>query len=70
MQVEQCCSGALILHWKLESIRKLRIPILPLSKMKAIAELVVCSKDKMHQSAKLLEQAKSRVEQLIEEGVK
>lgn len=68
MQVEQCCSGALILHWKLESIRKLRIPILPLPKMQAIAELVACSKDKMRQSEKLFEKAKSRVEQLIEEG--
>jgi len=36
--------------------------------MQAIAELVACSKDKMRQSEKLFEKAKSRVEQLIEEG--
>lgn len=70
MQVEQECSGALILHWKPSSIRKLRIPLLPLGKMQEIVDLVIQSKQSQRESAQLLDQAKSRVEQLIEEAVR
>lgn len=66
MQIEQECSGALILHWKPSSIRKLKIPLLSLEKMKQISELVVESKRSMYESKKLLEEAKLRVEELIE----
>jgi len=69
MQVEQECSGALILHWKPSSIRKLRIPLLPNGRMREIAGLALKSKKLQRQSAQLLEQAKFRVEQLIYEAV-
>ena len=68
MQVEQECSGALILHWKPSSIRKLRIPLLSKPKMQEIADLVSKSKQAKRESEQLLEQAKSGVEQLIEEA--
>lgn len=69
MQVERECSGALILHWKPSLIRKLRVPILPVSTMDKIAELVAESKQARRRSNELLEQAKARVEQLIEEAI-
>lgn len=69
MQVERECSGALILHWKPASIRKLRIPILSDWAMGRIAELATESKLAKRKSDELLEQAKTRVEQLIEEAV-
>ena len=69
MQVEQECSGALILHWKPSSIRKLRMPLLTKPKMQEIADLVSKSKQAKRESERLLEQAKARVEQLIEAAV-
>ena len=68
MQVQRECSGALILHWKPASIRKLRVPILPTPTMDKIAALVSESKQARCKSEKLLEQAKARVEQLIQEA--
>ena len=68
MQAERECSGALITHWKPEQIRNLRIPILKKEKMDHLSEL--CSKSKVarKESKRLLEEAKNRVEQLIEEA--
>ncbi|MDP2758923.1 MAG: hypothetical protein Q8O64_00765 [Sideroxyarcus sp.] len=69
MQVERECSGALILHWKPALIRKLRVPILPPPVMDKIAELATEAKLARRKSRELLDQAKARVEQLIEEAV-
>jgi len=69
MQVERECSGVLILHWKPASIRKLRIPIVAERIMRRIEELVIEAKLARLESVRLLEQAKDRVEQLIEEAV-
>jgi len=69
MQIERECSGALILHWKLSLIRKLRIPVLPAPVMGKIAELVTEAKQARRKSNELLDQAKARVEQLIEAAV-
>lgn len=69
MQVERECSGAVILHWKPSSIRKLRIPILAAPVMQRIAALVIDAKRTRRKSGELIEQAKKRVEQLIEEAV-
>lgn len=69
MQIEQECSGALIVHWKPEAIRKLEIPLLPLKIMNQLNNLVSDSKKAKIESQSLLEQAKSCVEQLIEEAV-
>ena len=70
MQIEQDCSGALIVHWKPSSIRKLRIPLISTERMLKIDELVTKSKQAMRDSARLLDQSKTRVEQLIEEAVR
>jgi type I restriction enzyme, S subunit len=69
MQIQQECSGALILHWKPSSIRKLKIPLLKASIMKDIADLVTSSKNAQRASIRLLNQAKKRVELLIDEVV-
>jgi type I restriction enzyme S subunit len=69
MQIERECSGALILHWKPSLIRKLRIPVLPAQVMYKIAELVTEAKRARRKSDELLDQAKTRVEQLIEAAV-
>jgi restriction endonuclease S subunit len=69
MQIDQECSGALIMHWKPSSISKLRIPVLPENIMKEIGRLVSESKKVLTESKQLLEQAKRRVEELIEQTV-
>lgn len=68
MQASRDCSGALILHWKPEDIRKLRIPILSNQLMNELAELAYQSKLARRESKRLLEQAKKEVEHLIEEA--
>ena len=70
MQVEQQASGALILHWKLPLIKKLRIPLCDKDTMKEIARLVKESKRQQYKSESLLAAAKSRVEELIEAAAK
>ncbi len=69
MQIDQECSGALIVHWKPNSIMKLKIPVLPDSTMKELGGLVSESKKALYESQQLLEQAKRRVEELIEQAV-
>ena len=70
MQANRDCSGALITHWKLEQIRKMKIPLLNQSVMEKLADLVICSKNARKQSKELLETAKRRIEELIEETAK
>ena len=70
MQVERECSGALIIHWKPSSIRGLRIPLLESRKMRSLAGMVATAKQASRESDALLEQAKARVEQLIEEAAR
>lgn len=66
MQVEQNASGALILHWKLPLIKRLRVPLCDQETMKAIAKLVKESKKQQAKSEALLAEAKATVERLIE----
>lgn len=68
MQASRDCSGALILHWKPEEIRKLRIPVLSEQLMKELADLAYNSKVARKESLELLEQAKKEVETLIEQA--
>tara|TARA_B100000795_G_C22805779_1_gene444812 strand:- start:2819 stop:4213 length:1395 start_codon:yes stop_codon:yes gene_type:complete len=70
MQADRDCSGALITHWKPEQIRKMKIPILSPETMEHLADLVTRSKVARKESKQLLEQAKNRVEELIEEAAK
>lgn len=67
-QIEQTCSGALILHWKPRDIASLKIPILSDEIMCKLSDLVVKAKIARKESEQLLEQAKRRVEELIEGG--
>ena len=67
MQIEQDCSGALISHWKISDVYRLKIPLLETEIMQTIDELILKSKKLKRQSQQLLEEAKQRVEQLIEE---
>mgnify|MGYP006081527675 CR=1 FL=1 len=66
MQADRDCSGALITHWKPEQIRKMKIPILSSETMEHLADLIKRSKAARKESKQLLEQAKNRVEELIE----
>jgi type I restriction enzyme S subunit/type I restriction enzyme M protein len=68
MQAQRDCSGALILHWKAENIRKLKIPILDKKIMLNLSELVIQSKKARKESIQLLEQAKTEMENLIEQA--
>ncbi len=68
MQAKRDCSGALILHWKPEDIRKMKIPILPKEIRNHLAELVVKSKEARRESKRLLAQAITEVETLIEQA--
>lgn len=68
MQANRDCSGALILHWKPEQIRKLRIPILPKDTMQELHTLCYKSKIARRQSIQLLADAKLQVETLIEKA--
>ena len=70
MQADRDCSGALITHWKPEQIRKMKIPILSLESMELLSDLVIRSKAARKESIQLLQQAKNRVEELIEEAGK
>lgn len=67
-QIEQTCSGALILHWKPRDIAALKIPILSDVVMNMLSDLVVKAKEAQKESVQLLEQAKRGVEELIEGG--
>lgn len=66
MQIERDCSGALILHWKPEQIRKLKIPILDKTIMIELADMVTKSKEAKKESEQLLSSAIKQVEHLIE----
>lgn len=67
-QTEQTCSGALILHWKPRDIAALKIPILSDDIMGKLSDLVMKAKEARKESGQLLEQAKRKVEELIEGG--
>lgn len=67
MQANRDCSGALITHWKIGDMKKMLIPIISDNKMIEIADLVSRSKEAKQESKKLLAQAKSRIEELIEQ---
>jgi restriction endonuclease S subunit len=68
MQIERDCGGSVILHWKPEQVKRLQIPILPLSIQQEIASLVQQSHEARKKAKELLEIAKKAVEIAIEEG--
>jgi type I restriction enzyme, S subunit len=67
MQIERDAGGSVIVHWKPEQIKNLRIPILPRITQQKIADLIRQSHEARKKAKELLEQAKKEVEKLIEQ---
>jgi len=65
-QVERDAGGSIIKHWKPEQIKNLLIPILPVATQKKIADLVRESHAARKKAKELLEEAKRKVEEMIE----
>ena len=70
MQIERDAGGSVISHWKPEQIKKLQVPILPKLTQKKIADLVIQSHQARRKAKELLEKAKRKVEEFIEENSK
>lgn len=68
MQAERDAGGSVIAHWKPEQIKKILVPILPKPVQQKIADLVRKSHEARKKSKELLEEAKMKVEQMIEKG--
>lgn len=66
LQIERDGGGSVITHWKPEQIKKLRIPILPDKTQQKIASLVQQSHEARRKAKELLEEAKRKVEEAIE----
>ena len=67
-QVERDAGGSIIAHWKSAQVKELQIPILPQSTQQKIADLIKQSHEAREKTKQLLEEAKRRVEELIENG--
>lgn len=68
-QAERDAGGSIITHWKPEQIKNLLIPILPKPIQQKIADLVRKSHEARKKSEELLEEAKRKVEEMIEVGI-
>jgi len=66
LQIERDGGGSVIKHWRPEQIRKLVIPLLPSHTQQKIESLVQQSHEARRKAKQLLEEAKSKVENLIE----
>ena len=66
MQAERDAGGSIISHWKPEQVKNLIVPILPQEVQQKIAELVIKSHQARQKAKELLEEAKQKVENLIE----
>lgn len=69
MQAERDAGGSIIAHWRPEQIKNILIPALPQSTQQKIADLVRQSHVARQKSRELLEEAKRKVEEMIEKGV-
>ena len=65
-QAERDAGGSVIAHWKPEQIRNMLIPILPKPTQQKIASLVKKSHQARKKAKELLDEAKAKVEALIE----
>lgn len=66
MQIQRDAGGSIISHWKPEQIKNLQVPILPKPIQKKIADLVCKSHEARKKAKELLEEAKQKVEIMIE----
>jgi len=70
MQVERDAGGSVIAHWKPDQVKSLLVPILPKPTQDKIAELVRESHEARKKAKELLEEAKHKIEELIESKTK
>ena len=70
MQIEKDGGGSVIIHWKPEQVKKLKIPILPFSTQQKIALFVHQSHEARRKAKELLDIAKRAVEIAIEKNEK
>ena len=68
LQAERDAGGSIIQHWKQSEIERVRIPLLPLPRQRAIAYKVQSSFALRAESKRLLDLAKHVVETAIEQG--
>jgi len=68
MQAERDAGGSVIAHWKPEQIKKIIIPLLPQSTQQKISDLVRQSHEARKKAKELLEEARQKVEEMIERG--
>jgi restriction endonuclease S subunit len=66
MQAQRDAGGSIIKHWKPDQIKKVIIPILSKEKQQKITKLIRDSFDARRKAKQLLEEAKKKVEDLIE----
>jgi type I restriction enzyme S subunit len=66
MQSERDAGGSVIAHWKPEQIKNLLIPLLPQPTQQKIADLVKKAHEARRKAKSLLEEAKKKVEKMIE----
>ena len=69
LQIERDGGGSVITHWKPKQIKNLQIPILPSETQQKIAELVKQSHKARREAKELLEEAKRKVEEAIENEI-
>ncbi|MFZ2187124.1 MAG: restriction endonuclease subunit S [Candidatus Moraniibacteriota bacterium] len=68
MQAERDAGGSVIAHWKPEQIKNVLIPILSKEIQQKIADFVRQSHEARKKAKELLEEAKRKVEEMIEKG--
>lgn len=68
LQAVRDAGGSIIAHWKPEQIKQVQIPILPEKIQQKIAELVRQSHEARKKAKELLDEAKRKVEEMIERG--
>jgi restriction endonuclease S subunit len=68
MQAERDAGGSVIAHWKPEQIKNIIIPLLSKSSQQKISDLICQSFEARKKAKELLEEAKRKVEEMIERG--
>ncbi len=68
MQLEKQCAGTILAAVPQDALKNIIIPVLPLEMQKKIADLVRQSHEARKKSKELLEEAKRKVEEMIEKG--
>ena len=68
MQLEKQCAGTILTAVPKNAINNIIVPILPIETQKKISELVIAAHEARKKSKELLEEAKRKVEEMIEKG--